>query len=363
MLSKKKKVRNAVVFVLLIILTMGSVNYYVDSYAILRVSYEDIARHMEAGDNVLGLTESLYNDRYLAVASVQSMKEPVECIILGSSRSMVYGKEHFGIESFHNFSLSGAKLKDYYGVVGYLANEDLLPESIIMEIGGPLFFAGDTEIRYTYMQGGIDYLEGLMAGEVVPCEMPEVGKEYGKLFALDYFKYNLQCLLEGLRFGAEYTDEDNPQSKSVIMSDGSLEYRAALNDRTTEDVQAMIDQVVASKSFYKISGYTEMSDELVEEFERLVEWLTQNDVEVSFFLPPYAAEIYSGIQNGGATYVGVLHTEEYILEYAKEHGLKVYGSYSPQGCDLKTEDLLDEYHMRREGAEKAFYLREEGLGK
>lgn len=358
MLSKKKKVRNAVVFVLLIILTLGSVNYYVDSYAIIRVSYDDIAQHMLDGDNVIGLTESLYNDRYLAVATIQNMKEPVDCIILGSSRSMVYGREHFGIESFHNFSLSGAKLKDYYGVVGYLANEDLLPESIIMEIGGPLFFAGDTEIRYTYLQGGIDYLEGLMTEKEAVCVAPEVGKQYQQLLAIDYFKYNLQCLLEGSSFKVEYTEDVQSQSKSVVMSDGSLAYREELNKRTAEVVDSMIAQAVSANSLYKIAGYTEMSDELVGDFEKLVEWLVQNGVEVSFFLPPYAENIYSHIQNSGATYVGVLNTEEYILKYAKENDIKVYGSYSPQGCNLKTEDLIDEYHMRREGAEKAFYLRE-----
>ena len=62
------------------------------------------------------------------------------------------------------------------------------------------------------------------------------------------------------------------------------------------------------------------------------------------------------VESDGA-YDGVLSTEEYIVKYAEEKGITLYGSFSPQGCHLQSEDLFDAYHMRREGAEKAIYLR------
>ena len=58
-----KKWCRAVLFLLPLFIFTGWVNWYVDSYAILRVTYDDIAAQMEAGKNVEGLEESDYNDR------------------------------------------------------------------------------------------------------------------------------------------------------------------------------------------------------------------------------------------------------------------------------------------------------------
>lgn len=356
MLTKKQKVANATIFVMIIVLFVGFVNYYVDSYAQVRISYIDIAEELNEGNYVKGLTESRYNERYLAVAMIEIMEDAPECIMLGTSRSMIYGKEHIGTESFYNFSLAGGTLNDYYGVIGYLADNDLLPEKVIIEVGGPLFNEEDTEQRYTYLQGGIDYMKAVLDGEEAVCEYPEVDKQYYKILAIDYFKYNLQCLFDNARFTVEYTDEIN-NLQSTKLSDGSITYAEEGRNRSVEYVTDVTQKAISEKNLYKIEGYTAMSEERVESFEKLVNWLQKQGVQVELFLPPYSQPIYEFMEENKQDYAGVFDQEEYIVNFAKENGLNLYGSYSPKDSNILMEDLSDEYHMQRESAHKALYLR------
>ncbi len=356
MLTKKQKIVHAIVFVMIVLLIVGGVNYYVDSYAQVRISYTDIAKELAEGKNVTGLTESRYNERYLAVAMIEVMDEAPECIMLGTSRSMIYGKEQFDAQSFYNFSLAGGTLNDYYGVIGYLADKDLLPKKVIIEVGGPLFNEEDTEQRYTYLQGGIDYMETLVLGEKSVCEYPKVDNQYMKLFAIDYLKYNLQCLFEGTRFEVEYTFE--PENiQSTKLSDGSITYAEEGRMRSVEYVDAATSKALSEKNLYKIEGYREMSPILIGKFEKLVVYLLERGVEVELFLPPYSQPIYDFMEEYKEDYAGVFSQEEYIACFAKEWDIDLYGSYSPKECNLSTKDLSDEYHMQRESAYKAWYLR------
>lgn len=356
MLTKKQKIVHAIIFVMIVLFIVGGVNYYVDSYAQVRISYTDIAKELAEGKNVTGLTESRYNERYLAVAMIEVLDEAPECIMLGTSRSMIYGKEQFDAQSFYNFSLAGGTLNDYYGVIGYLADKDMLPKKVILEVGGPLFNEEDTEQRYTYLQGGIDYMEALLQKEQAVCEYPKVDNQYLKVFAIDYFKYNLQCLFEGTRFEVEYTDEMN-NVQSTKLSDGSLTYGEDGRMRSEEYVEAATSKALAEKNLYKIEGYNEMSPRLTLKFEKLVAWLMEKGVEVELFLPPYSQPMYEFMEEHKEDYAGVFSQEEYILSYANEWDIKLYGSYSPEGCNLLMKDLSDEYHMQRESAYKAWYLR------
>lgn len=356
MLTKKQKIAHAITFVMIIVLLMGGVNYYIDSYAQVRISYTDIAKQLKAGNNVAGLAESRYNERYLAVAMIELMEEAPECVILGSSRSQIYGKEYFGTDSFYNFSLSGGSLDDYYGIIGYLADSDILPKRVIIEVNGSLFNEKDVEYRATYLQGGIDYLKAAINGEKIRCEYPNVGTQYQKLLAIDYFKYNLQCLFENTRFSVEYTDEMN-NVQGTKLADGSSTYPEVSRNRTDESVEELTGKEMEERTLYKIEGYKEMSLERMEDFEKLVGYLLEQGIEVELFLPVYSQPIYDFIKENEVDYKGVLAQEEYIVAYAKENKLNLYGSYSPEECNLSTADFMDPYHIQRESGHKTLYLR------
>ena len=53
-----KKWLKAALFLLPLLIFIGWVNWYVDSYALLRVTYDDVAAQMAAGKHVGGLEDS-----------------------------------------------------------------------------------------------------------------------------------------------------------------------------------------------------------------------------------------------------------------------------------------------------------------
>ncbi|MBE5869559.1 MAG: hypothetical protein E7293_11505 [Lachnospiraceae bacterium] len=341
---------------MIVVFSMGTINYYVDSYAQLRTTYLDVAEKMAEGYHVTGLSESRYNERYLALAAIHAMETVPECAVLGTSRSMTYQKEDFHVESLYNFSLSGGYLYDYYSIIGYLTDQGKLPKKVILEVGGPLFYEEAIDPSYTYLQGGIDYLNAVIEGHKAKCQYPAVGRQYQKFLSIDYFKYNLECLLKGERFQVTFTDEvENTQTTK--LSDGSFITSKEIRDLSVDYVEHLTRDIISSKSLYKVEGYEELSDQRIGEFEKLVTWLIDQGVEVSLFLPPYSDPIYSFMKDNQQDYAGVFASEEYVVAFAKEYGLKLYGSYDPAGCDLQLEDLEDAYHIRKESAAKALYLR------
>ena len=95
-----KKWYRPALFLLPVLLFIGIVNWYVDSYALLRVTYDDIAAQMAAGKNVESLEDSDYNDRNLVAARLSGQGEPFQTMILGSSRVYTFDHTMFETDSF-----------------------------------------------------------------------------------------------------------------------------------------------------------------------------------------------------------------------------------------------------------------------
>ena len=119
-----KKWCKAILFLLPVILFVGAVNWYVDSYAMLRVTYDQIGEQMAVyGRNVEGLEESDFNDRSLLLACMKQ-QEARDVIVAGSSRVMNFEHSMFGTDSFYNAGLSESTVYDLLAVTGILAAQD-----------------------------------------------------------------------------------------------------------------------------------------------------------------------------------------------------------------------------------------------
>ncbi len=98
-----KKWGKAILFVVPLLCMVAAVNWYVDSYAYLRVTYDQISEQMIGNSmNVTGLEESDFNDRKLLLACLKQQEDAKELIIAGSSRVMNFEHEMFGTDSFYN---------------------------------------------------------------------------------------------------------------------------------------------------------------------------------------------------------------------------------------------------------------------
>lgn len=351
-----KKWLKAVLFVIPLLLFIGWVNWYVDSYALLRVTYDGIAAQMAAGKNVEGLEESDYNDRNLLAARLQGMEEAPQVMVLGSSRVYTFDHTMFGTDSFYNAGLSEATVYDLLAVSGILFKQDKLPETVVIGVDAFLFNKSHDNEKWKELESYVNYMSLTMEGKLSPelaHPRKDTGRDWKKTLSLDYFRYNVTLLPEGKRFAVSYT-EDWETDGYLKHSDGSVSYQRELREVNPADVEEMTRQAMEEHVVYRMTDYEEIDKQHFQYFSWLIEDLQQAGVEVILYLPPYSPMMYNYIESEEAFQIA-LEVEEEVKNLAARKKIALYGSYDPAGCGLAMTDLYDVYHVKAEKTADTYY--------
>lgn len=383
-----KKWCKAALFLLPLFLLVAVVNWYVDSYAYLRVTYDEIADKMtHMSQNVVGLEESDYNDRNLTLACLNAQEDAKEVVVIGSSRVFTFDHEMFGTDSFYNAGLSEATIYDLWAVTGILAADGHLPKTMVIGVDAFLFNAAHNNDRWKELEGYVRYLEnetGQSAGtgagegkgadgkqepEHEPAEKnggngtkvsgkdlegwPNTGRNHDKWLSLDYFRYNITCLPEGKRFAVSYTTDWETELYTKHY-DGSVSYQKELREVDVEDVITMTGQAMEEQVVYRMTDYREIDGESMEMFVTLLDYLQSQEVEVILYLPPYSPMMYDYIESEAAFQI-TLEIEKQVKEIASDKKIALYGSYDPQMSGLAMSDLYDVYHVKAEKTPDTYF--------
>ena len=374
-----KKWCKAVLFVVPLLSMVAAVNWYVDSYAYLRVTYDEIGEEMvRRSMNVTGLEESDFNDRKLLLACLEQQEAAKEVIIAGSSRVMNFEHEMFGTDSFYNTGLSESTLYDLLAVVGILEERGHLPKKMVIGVDAFLFNTSHNNERWKELeayavsmenrieaqdnaageaaskQAGTDVLDG--TGEQAPEQSGQqisTGRDDSKWLSLDYFRYNVTLLPERKRFMVAYT-RDWETEQYLKHCDGSIAYQRELREVSAEDVEELTRQAIEEQVVYRMTDYREIDERSMELFDALIGWLQGRGVEVMLYLPPYSPMMYNYIESA-QQYQITFQVEERIRQIASERQAALYGSYDPAGSGLKMTDLYDLYHIKTEKMMDTFY--------
>ena len=370
---KMKKWSKALLFILPLICMVAAVNWYVDSYAYLRVTYDEIGRQMVVNSmNVTGLEESDFNDRSLLLACLKQQEERKELIVAGSSRVMNFDHTMFGTDSFYNTGLSESTIYDLLAVTGILAKRGQLPEKMIIGADAFLFNNSHNNERWKDLEDYVFYMEGLLdeyAADAANGQTAAVddatgkthkktagadtGRQHSKWLSLDYFRYNITLLPEHKRFLVDYT-KDWETEQYLKHYDGSIAYQKSLREVAVEDVEELTRQSIDEHVVYRMTDFHQIDEESMELLDRLIGYLQGQGVEVMLYLPPYSPMMYNYIESE-EQYQITFQIEERIRQMASENGAPLYGSYDPEGCGLEMTDLYDIYHVKTEKMPDTFY--------
>lgn len=352
-----KKWAKAFLFILPVLLMIAAVNWYVDSYAYLRVTYDEIAEKMTEGTrNVVGLEESAFNDRSLLAANLERQKEAKEVIVIGSSRVLNFDHTMFGTDSFYNAGLSESTIYDLWAVTGILVQCGHLPEKMVIGVDAFLFNTAHNNDRWMDLESYENYMAVLLDGKLnenTPKGQKDTGRKPDRLLSLDYFRYNVTCLRDRKRFEVSYT-EDWVTERYTKHYDGSIAYQSELRNVSEESVVELTRQAVEEQVVYRMTDYKEIDEESMEMLSVLIDYLQSQNVEVILYLPPYSPMMYDYIESE-EQFGKVFEVEEKIKQLAQDKQTALYGSYNPEGCELKMSDLYDVYHVKTEKMEDTFY--------
>lgn len=352
-----KKWCKAILFLLPVIILIASVNWCVDSYAMLRITYDQIGQQMAVyGRNVEGLEESDFNDRNLFLACVKQQEGPKEVIVAGSSRVMNFDHCMFGTDSFYNAGLSESTVYDLLAVTGVLAAEDKLPRTMVIGVDAFLFNTSHDNDRWEDLYPYVNYMDMILNGKFDEGNLhpqKNTGTDMGKWLSLDYFRYNVTLLPERKRFRVSYTD-DWETERYLKHYDGSIAYQRELREGDAATVEELTRQSMEEHVVYRMTDYHEIDKAHWERFAALTAWLQEEGVEVILYLPPYSPMMYNYIESEEAFRI-TLEVEAKVQELAKERQIALYGSYDPAGCGLEMTDLYDIYHVKTEKMMDTFY--------
>ena len=355
-----KKWCKAVCFILPLLCMVAAVNWYVDSYALLRVTYDQIGEQMAVEHrNVEGLQESDFNDRNLLLACLRQ-QEAKELIVAGSSRVMNFDHRMFETDSFYNTGLSESTIYDLLAVVGILDQNHCLPERMVIGVDAFLFNASHNNERWMELEEYVDYMRKKLEGESDAATQgrlsaPEIdtGRDNGKWLSLEYFRYNVTKLPERKRFMVEYTS-DWETERYLKHYDGSISYEKSLREVDAQDVEELSRQSMEEHVVYRLTDFAQIDEESMELLDALIGYLQSQGVEVMLYLPPYSPMMYNYIESEEQFQI-TLQVEERIRQMASERHTALYGSYDPAGCGLEMTDLYDIYHVKTEKMMDTFY--------
>lgn len=342
-----KKWIKAVCFVLPLLLLVAAVNWYVDSYAYLRVTYEQISEQMtEEQNNVVGLEESNFNDRNLLLACLKEQASK-EVIVIGSSRVLSFDHEMFGTDSFYNAGMSETTIYDLLAVTGILTQQNTLPQKMVIGVDPFLFNVSTNNEKWKELESYEQYMEAVLSGvELSSIQEKNVGRNHNKWLSLDYFRYNVSLLPERERFLVTYT-KDWEADQYMKHYDGSIAYEKDLREVDADDVIALTEQSVEEHVVYRLTDYREIDAVSMNYFTKLVTFLQEQGVEVILYLPPYSPMMYDYIESDEQFHL-VFQVEDEMQQLALKMGIALYGSFDPAGSGLEMTDLYDVYHVKAE---------------
>lgn len=336
----------AFIFSLIIFIIIGTFNYKIDSLGLLReTTLDKVAEELSNGKIIAGLGN--IDERIFRKKQIEYLKNDVEYVAIGSSRTMQLRKNMFlndGINNFQNYSVSGASIEDYIALIQVHKNKfGKLPRNIIFGLDTWIFNKYNGQSRYLSLND--EYLQFM---DILKSNVETNNKKRSKIYyllSLDYAKKNREYYKNNSKQIEEiklkyYITETIEVDDALKMPDGSIYYPYKDRFPNFEEVEK-IAKSYAQGSVYSLERYEEISN--IEIFEKLITYLKNNGVNVYFYLTPYHPTTYD-ILISQEKYKIINEVEIYVKEFAKQNNIKVVGSYNPHLLNLKNEHFFDGMH-------------------
>ncbi len=336
------------IYAIAVLIIIIATNYFIDASSAINPRYDEMARLALEG-NIVAVPQN-YNERAYQICIVEQMDRMPETIVIGNSRGMFLGTGTTGYEDIYNHCVSNACLEDDYAMLGlYYKKFGALPSRVIMEAGPWFFFEDNPEARWrelgTYTAAAVD-LYGIVNGGELYMDV----KAENPYLSLSYFQYNLgQFLQKGFRVFDRSVNAriSTNEDEGADYPDGTIRYEAHL-ERESEERLKSVQQTTGACTQANIQFMTEISEQKAKAFENLIDYLLENNCEVTIYLQPFSVTQcrYSLDQGLNPAFELVEH---YLWDLAQEKGIRIVGGYDARDFGLTDERFIDSIHLDRIG--------------
>lgn len=331
-----------------VMLTIGAVNYSIDSSYIWHRNYDQLAELALSGNMVMVPTN--YNERQYQVAIVDQMEHYPDAIVIGSSRGFYLGTDITGIDNIYNNCVSGACMADYYALIGLYYKKGVIPSTVIVEVSPWCFYEGNSESRWKevnqYKESYFELYKIVNDTEISDYNYFDSSLS---LLSLPYFQYNLLVLRDigtNAFNGLPVKISDNPD-EAADYPDGTMRYPSSFENKSSARTETVVSTSSGPVAYQGSNNMTEISVSLSNDFKNLISYLREKNVNIVLFMSPFS-KTQSEIVFDNNTNPTILLVEDYIFALADKYGCKVVGGYDSREYGLEDDDFIDNMHMDKE---------------
>lgn len=345
-MDSKKWIR-AWFITIMIIPLVGSFNYKIDSLGLVNSNgyLNNAAKDLANGNMIAGLKN--FDERIFRKKVIENIKEDIEWVMIGSSRSMMLRKRTFlnSSETFHNYSVSGASLEDFIALTSiHIDNQHKLPKNIILGIDPWIFNKNNGQNRYLSFVGDYNKLiSKINENQTTPTLTINENTQYiNKLFSIEYLIENIKFLKNNISNNLKgyYIVDTINIDASIRELDGSLQY--PYKNRNPNFKKVKDDAIAYTKgNVYALNNFTKLDN--IELFKSFILYLKNNGINVILYLPPYNPISYDLLSNN-KKYVMINEAEKYLFAFSKNYDIKIIGSYNPHKYNFSYKDFFDGMH-------------------
>lgn len=113
----------------------------------------------------------------------------------------------------------------------------------------------------------------------------------------------------------------------------------------------MAQDYISHGPLYSLYSFGEIDEENKNKFLRLIEFLQDNHVRITFIFPPYHPIVYEEIKRN-PQYRNVLIAEKIMKDLGKEKNISIVGSYNPSDLNFTSYYFSDGMHLNSLGVYK-----------
>lgn len=345
-----RAIRNFSLFLAALLATLGLVNYLIDPTNAFHPDFErSMAAAQAAGETVYYKTN--YDERLFQELYIQQVDPAPETVVLGSSRSMLLGRDITGYDSFYNHSVSGAALEDYIALLGFYMEKGQLPQRVILELSPWNFNDANTEARWQAYASMYEKSYAVMQGGVAGRSGPDLS--WTDLFSVALFQDSLTTLrtngLAALEKAQPYTSLPD-DTYYTRYGDGSIRYGREYREQPDEQILQTIQDSIGGVIYGSLVGLDQVGNSKKAQFETLAAWLQDQGIEVIVYLSPLPPTIYDYCVTDA--YPALAQVEAYLRDQADVYGYTVRGSYDPSPMGLTDTDFYDCLHAKIESIDR-----------
>jgi len=346
-------------------------NVYQDPASLYHDYTRQVAKKVIAGYEVF-LRSGNGDERGVKQHMIEYMPKYIECVTIGPSLSMGVRNSNVGTESHYNLSASNLNFNDFMAEFALLELNNIKFDRVIFCVD--LFFFDKTFATVSHKPEWMPYtnymISRLDGKDMDPPKEDTDSFSIEKLIAkCNQFRQALsityfQAAWNLIQKNGKYIQEsrwgvvdESTADYTHYMPDGSWMYSLEYRNSTVDDV---IEEANSYDIETRFANGRHLNEQNKEYFDKLVEYLIGNEVEVEFFLCPLCPTLWDRLETDSpdCQYYILDEIETHVNEIAEKFDIKVTGSYNPYIVGISDEDFWDSRHIRHDRLDDFFDFKE-----